>query len=53
MRGGAVAVLVVLDCNGKEYTVMCRQPRMPVGKANFPEVPAGMLDDEGKVSNLW
>ncbi|CAK0886736.1 unnamed protein product [Prorocentrum cordatum] len=30
MRGGSVAVLVVLECEGEEHTVLVRQPRVPV-----------------------
>eukprot|EP01052_Picozoa_sp_SAG31_P004647 SAG31_NODE_195_length_20708_cov_9.627638_1_plen_665_part_00 len=46
MRGGAVAVLIILDCEGTEYTILTRQPRVPVGTSNFPELPAGMLDEQ-------
>lgn len=47
MRGGCVAILPVLVCNGKQYTVMTVQPRLPTGKFDFVEVPAGMLDGNG------
>eukprot|EP01047_Picozoa_sp_COSAG01_P038199 COSAG01_NODE_3086_length_6611_cov_12.899109_2_plen_262_part_00 len=47
MRGGAVGVLVVLRCEGKEYTVLTCQARVPVGDSNLPEIPAGMLDGSG------
>lgn len=47
MRGGCVAILPVLICNGKQYTVMTVQPRLPTGKFDFVEVPAGMLDGNG------
>jgi ADP-sugar diphosphatase len=46
-RGGSVAILVVLQCDGELYTVLTSQPRVPGGKASFREVPAGMLDGEG------
>jgi len=50
MRGGAVAILVILKANedGKEYTVLTVQPRVPAGSAAFCEIPAGMLDGDGK-----
>jgi len=50
MRGGSVAILVILKSktDGKEYTVLTVQPRVPAGTAAFPEIPAGMLDGEGK-----
>jgi ADP-sugar diphosphatase len=52
MRGGAVAVLVVLKHDSTLYTVLVRQPRVAVGKPNMPEIPAGMLDGEGKFSGV-
>jgi len=52
MRGGSVGILVVLKLreegdpdDGKEYTIITIQPRVPVGEARFAEIPAGMLDD--------
>ncbi len=45
LRGGSVAILVVLVCEGVEYTVLVRQPRLPNGNYPFSEIPAGMLDD--------
>jgi len=48
-RGGAVAILIVLTTQGegsKEYTVVTRQPRVPVGEDSFPEIPAGMVDGD-------
>ena len=47
MRGGAVAVLVILECEGKEYTVLVNQARVPIGTHALPEIPAGMLDGSG------
>ena len=47
MRGGAVGVLVILECDGEEHTIMTYQARVPVGIHNLPEVPAGMLDGSG------
>ena len=44
MRGGAVAVLVILECEGVEYTILTRQARVPIGTSDLPEIPAGMLD---------
>src|SRR3989339_200819 len=47
MRGGAVAILLVLECEREEYTVLTRQPRFAMGDFDFPEIPAGMLDGSG------
>lgn len=47
LRGGSVAVLVILECEGKEYTILVRQARVPIGKHSMPEIPAGMLDGSG------
>jgi len=51
MRGGAVGMLVVLKLNepgdpedGKEFTIVTIQPRVPIGDARFTEIPAGMID---------
>lgn len=46
-RGGAVSILPVLHCGAERWVVACRQPRLPVGRAAFLELPAGMLDDSG------
>lgn len=47
MRGAAVGVLVVLDCDGKQYTILTYQARVPAGCSNLPEIPAGMMDGRG------
>lgn len=50
LRGGAVAMLIILTCNEdptERYCLMCRQPRVPAGSLDFQELPAGMLDDSG------
>lgn len=47
MRGGAVAILVILECEDIEYTLLTVQPRFPIGCFAFPEIPAGMLDGSG------
>ncbi|XP_017231967.1 nudix hydrolase 14, chloroplastic isoform X2 [Daucus carota subsp. sativus] len=44
-RGPAVAVLILLDSEGKTYAVLTEQVRVPVGKLIL-ELPAGMLDDD-------
>jgi len=52
MRGGSVAVLVILETDGKEHTVLVSQARVPIGKSDNVEVPAGMLDGDGKFSGV-
>jgi ADP-sugar diphosphatase len=47
MRGGSVAILVILECEGEEYTILTIQPRFPGGNFAFPEIPAGTLEDDG------
>lgn len=44
-RGPAVAVLILLDSEGKTYAVLTEQVRIPVGRIIL-ELPAGMLDDD-------
>ena len=54
MRGGAVGMMILIVCeeDRKQYTVLTVQPRFPVGKFNFPELPAGMLDDSGDFAGV-
>jgi len=47
MRGGAVSILLILHCRDQGWIVCTRQARVPIGKMNFLELPAGMLDDSG------
>jgi len=47
LRGGSVAILTILVCNGIEYTLGTVQPRVPIGRY-FLETPAGMIDDNTK-----
>ena len=46
-RGGSVAVLAVLECEGEEHVVLTVQPRLSTGRFDFVEVCAGMLDGSG------
>ena len=52
LRGGAVAILVVVRCEGVKYAVCCRQPRVPCGQSAFLEIPAGMLDGSGHFAGV-
>jgi ADP-sugar diphosphatase len=46
MRGATVAILMVLRCvDGKDRVVITKQTRVPIGKLEFEEIPAGMMDD--------
>lgn len=51
LRGDAVALLPVLHVtNGPAdgpYTILTCQPRVPVGEKDYPEICAGMMDEEG------
>eukprot|EP00246_Nothoceros_aenigmaticus_P014459 TRINITY_DN5495_c0_g1_i1.p1 TRINITY_DN5495_c0_g1~~TRINITY_DN5495_c0_g1_i1.p1 ORF type:complete len:327 (-),score=52.23 TRINITY_DN5495_c0_g1_i1:203-1183(-) len=44
-RGGAVGILILLECEGEMFTVLTEQARVPVGRTIL-ELPAGMLDDD-------
>lgn len=50
MRGGSVGMLVVMidEETGDEWVPLTIQPRIPVGTLSLIELPAGMLDGEGK-----
>lgn len=60
LRGGSVAILVVIECSegygdikkGEKYTILTRQARVPIGKSNFPEIPAGMLDNNNNFAGV-
>lgn len=52
MRGGSVAILCVLTCEGADYTLLTVQPRVPTGSFAFTEVPAGMLDGSGNFGGV-
>jgi ADP-sugar diphosphatase len=45
MRGAAVAMLVVLQCESEYYALTTVQPRVPIGKYSYCEIPAGMVDN--------
>jgi hypothetical protein len=46
MRGGSVAIIIILKCDdGQKYSILTKQTRIPVGKMSMEEIPAGMLDD--------
>jgi ADP-sugar diphosphatase len=47
-----VAILVILKCEGERWVVCCRQPRIPIGRADYLEIPAGMLDDSGQFAGV-
>ncbi|KAG0625782.1 hypothetical protein M758_2G080600 [Ceratodon purpureus] len=44
-RGGAVGILMFLECEGNKYAVVVEQACVPVGRT-IMELPAGMLDDD-------
>lgn len=47
LRGGSVAMLPILNCEGKQYTILVNQPRFCAGQFPICEIPAGMIDGEG------
>ena len=52
LRGGAVSILVLLECEGETYIILTRQPRVPVGSDGLLELPAGMLDGSGAFAGV-
>mmetsp|Transcript_24908 Transcript_24908/g.37851 ORF Transcript_24908/g.37851 Transcript_24908/m.37851 type:complete len:282 (-) Transcript_24908:325-1170(-) len=53
LRGDAVGILVALCCeDGKVYTVLVEQPRVPLGTVRCIELPAGMIDDNDTVKGI-
>lgn len=51
-RGGSVAVLVVLVCEGRAHAVVTVQPRVATGSFDFVELCAGMLDGSGNFAGV-
>lgn len=51
ISGDAVAIFVVLKAENNRYVVLTSQPRLPTGKSDFIEIPAGMLDNEGNIKS--
>jgi ADP-sugar diphosphatase len=52
LRGGSVAMLVVLRCEGRKYVLLVKQPRVAVGRSALIELPAGMLDGDGNFAGV-
>lgn len=52
LRGGSVAMLVVLRCEGRKYVLLVKQPRVAVGRSALVELPAGMLDGDGNFAGV-
>ncbi|MCA9817514.1 MAG: NUDIX domain-containing protein [Cyanobacteriota/Melainabacteria group bacterium] len=51
-RGGAVAVIALLECEGEHHAVVTVQPRLATGDFEFVEVCAGMLDGSGNFAGV-
>jgi 8-oxo-dGTP pyrophosphatase MutT (NUDIX family) len=45
LRGCSVAIYIIVEISGKEYVVLTKQFRAPIGR-NVIEIPAGMMDSE-------
>lgn len=52
LRGGAVAVLALFECEGETYLVITVQPRLATGQFDLEEVCAGMLDGSGNFGGV-
>jgi len=52
MRGGCVAILPILECEGVEYTIVIHQRRFASGYYDLVEIPAGMLDGDGNFAGV-
>lgn len=45
LRGDSVVILTILrDEDGRDYVVLTKQPRSPIGKYDMVEIPAGTAD---------
>ena len=54
MRGHSVAMLTVVKraSDRKLFTILTVQPRVPIGKHAFTEIPAGMMDAENNFAGV-
>lgn len=52
LRGGSVAILIIIQCEGKEYVIIADQQRVPASLSKSFEIPAGMLDGHGDVKGV-
>ncbi|KAL9114191.1 MAG: hypothetical protein Q9187_007516 [Circinaria calcarea] len=57
LRGGSVAMMLILQPDDTplysetdKHVILAIQPRIPAGLLSMPELPAGMLDDNGTFS---
>jgi 8-oxo-dGTP pyrophosphatase MutT (NUDIX family) len=52
LRGHAVAIAVMIECENEWYTLLVCQPRLGVGQVLCPEIPAGMMDTSDHFEDL-
>jgi len=52
LRGGAVAILIIISCEKEEWVLLTSQPRAPVSSGGLLELPAGMLDGSGNFAGV-
>lgn len=46
LRGDAVSIMPVLECENKLYTVVVTEPRVPIANPEQTGFPCGMIDDD-------
>ena len=51
LRGGSVAVYIVVDVEGQKYVILTEQVRVPYGTKTL-EIPAGMLNADGDFTSV-
>jgi len=53
LRGGTVAMLIQLRCEGRIYIPLVQMTSIPIGFSWFPSLPAGMAEStDGSVQNV-
>jgi ADP-sugar diphosphatase len=52
LRGGSVAVLVLIKTPSEVYSLVVHQACFPVGLSDFVSIPAGMLDNDGNFAGV-
>lgn len=52
LRGGTSVMDIKLRCEGRLYDVLVKQARIPIGKLDAVEKPAGMLDHGGTFAGV-
>ena len=49
MRGPSVGILIIFQTREHDYAALIESVRPAIGVASYPELPAGMIDNENNI----